>query len=470
MSDHVTNNDEPYLLVEEVAKRLGLPLSVLLRRVEAGDVPSQRVERDDGTHYALRLSDLGIDTDDLAPAAGSDEDEEADPISLFDTSSSGARERERLDIADVAAWLRDADDLAAAPQQEVAGQRELDSAARATEPSGSSHGWAERVPADVASPSEEAQPAWEDPEDAWRSGHTWPPQQPGSPPPSFRPLEPQQPPAWIIPEAPAESVVDPALAQPRPRSLFDTPGTDAAGDREPQAEPAEAHTAARSTSEQPAAEKPAGKSPAAEQPAAEQPTEEQPTEESPADAAPAAQPGAPRPPEDERQHAPAAHASPHHDAQSTADHQAVVPELAMPDRRRDPARGLFDAAAGAPRNDLSSMSLDARDLVAGLLDRWERTLEQRIYTEQRQRFQGELMARQNMVKQLQMELQTARAEHAAAQAEKDRALAEKERELAERERDLAHSRRLADEQERPVAPVAAASPRRRRWFRARGDD
>ncbi|MBJ7608018.1 MAG: hypothetical protein JF887_01110 [Candidatus Dormibacteraeota bacterium] len=449
MSDHVTNNDEPYLLVEEVAKRLGLPLSVLLRRVEAGDVPSKRVERDDGTHYALRLSDLGIDTDDLTSAVGGDEDDEADPISLFDTSSSGAREREGLDIADVAAWLREADDLAA-PQQEVAGQRELDSAARATEPSGSSPGWAERVPADVASPSEEAQPAWEDPEDAWRSGHTWPPQQPGSPPPSSRPLEPQQPPAWIIPQAPAESVVGPALAQPRPRSLFDTPGTDAAGDRESQAEPAEAHTAARSTSEQPSAE--------------------QATEESPADEAPAAQPGAPRPPEDERQHAPAAHAGPHDDAQSTADHQAVVPELAMPDRRRDPARGLFDAAAGTSRNDLSSMSLDARDLVAGLLDRWERTLEQRIYTEQRQRFQGELMARQNMVKQLQMELQTARAEHAAAQAEKDRALAEKERELAERERDLAHSRRLADDQGRPVAPVAAAALRRRRWFRARGDD
>jgi hypothetical protein len=136
------------------------------------------------------------------------------------------------------------------------------------------------------------------------------------------------------------------------------------------------------------------------------------------------------------------------------------------ERRRAPERGLIDSAPGGPRTDVAAMSLDARDLVAGLLDRWERTLEQRIYTEQRQRFQAELTARQTMVKQLQMELQTARAEHAAAQAEKDRVLAAKERELAERERDLADTRRQADEAGR----VAAAAPRRRRWFGARGND
>jgi len=112
------------------------------------------------------------------------------------------------------------------------------------------------------------------------------------------------------------------------------------------------------------------------------------------------------------------------------------------------------------------MSLDARELVAGLLDRWERTLEQRIYTEQRQRFQAELVARQNMVKQLQMELHTARAEHAAAQAEKDRVLAGKERELADRERDLAETRRIAEEAERMIAPAAV---HRRRWFWNRDD-
>ncbi len=147
------------------------------------------------------------------------------------------------------------------------------------------------------------------------------------------------------------------------------------------------------------------------------------------------------------------------------DQDTVVAELAVPPPGRD-AVSLVDAAASGPRGDLASMSLDARELVAGLLDRWERTLEQRIYTEQRQRFQAELVARQNMVKQLQMELHTARAEHAAAQAEKDRLLAGKERELADRERDLAETRRLAQQAEQETAPTAS---RRRRWFWSRDD-
>ncbi|HKR99895.1 MAG TPA: hypothetical protein VJU79_10320 [Candidatus Dormibacteraeota bacterium] len=104
---------------------------------------------------------------------------------------------------------------------------------------------------------------------------------------------------------------------------------------------------------------------------------------------------------------------------------------------------------GTPRSEVAAMALDPRELVAGLLDRWERTLEQRIYAEQRQRFEMELNARQNLLKQLQLELQTARAEHAAAQADKDRVLAERERQLADLQRDLDTAR--------------AQGPRRRSW-------
>ena len=112
---------------------------------------------------------------------------------------------------------------------------------------------------------------------------------------------------------------------------------------------------------------------------------------------------------------------------------------------------LIDIGSSEPRRDVASMtSLDPRELVAGLLDRWERTLEQRIYSEQRQRFEAELNARQNLVKQLQLELQTARAEHAAAQAEKDRRLADRDRRISDLEA------RFPDTQD-----VAA---KRRRWF------
>jgi hypothetical protein len=112
---------------------------------------------------------------------------------------------------------------------------------------------------------------------------------------------------------------------------------------------------------------------------------------------------------------------------------------------------LIDIGSNEPRRDVASMtSLDPRELVAGLLDRWERTLEQRIYSEQRQRFEAELNSRQNLVKQLQLELQTARAEHAAAQSEKDRRLADRDRRISDLES------RFPDAQD-----VAA---KRRRWF------
>ena len=95
---------------------------------------------------------------------------------------------------------------------------------------------------------------------------------------------------------------------------------------------------------------------------------------------------------------------------------------------------MIEIGSNEPRRDVASMtSLDPRELVAGLLDRWERTLEQRIYSEQRQRFEAELNSRQNLVKQLQLELQTARAEHAAAQAEKDRRLADRDRRISDLE-------------------------------------
>jgi hypothetical protein len=136
----------------------------------------------------------------------------------------------------------------------------------------------------------------------------------------------------------------------------------------------------------------------------------------------------------------------------------VVPppaeELAAEATSHGRAGSMIEIGSNEPRRDVASMtSLDPRELVAGLLDRWERTLEQRIYSEQRQRFEAELNSRQNLVKQLQLELQTARAEHAAAQAEKDRRLADRDRRISELEA-------------RFPAPQDADAGRRR-WFFSR---
>jgi hypothetical protein len=259
---------EPYLPVEEVARRLDLPLGILLRRVEAGDVPSRREDGPDGVHFLVRLGDLGIET----PV-----DEHVAPPPPVDHSPS-------VDVVGTA-------------QQPV-------------------------------------------------------PQQPG-------------------PQLPA-----PQRAAPQPV--------------------------------------------AAQQAAIEQPAPP------PAAQLPTSWPDKVVPPPQE--------------------------ELAAEAQNNHGRTGaLVDVGSNEPRRDVAAMtSLDPRELVAGLLDRWERTLEQRIYSEQRQRFEAELNARQNLVKQLQLELQTARAEHAAAQAEKDRRLADRDRRISDLEA------RVPDTQD-----VAA---KRRRWF------
>lgn len=135
---------------------------------------------------------------------------------------------------------------------------------------------------------------------------------------------------------------------------------------------------------------------------------------------------------------------------SNIDSSSVVDFVPPPGRVSDPNLALFPYQPQGPRGEVANMNLDARELVAGLLDRWEKTLEQSIYAEQRRRFESELIARQNMVKQLQLELKASRAEHAAAQADKDRQLAEKERSLAEREREL--------------SDMKARVPKRRGWL------
>jgi hypothetical protein len=172
---------------------------------------------------------------------------------------------------------------------------------------------------------------------------------------------------------------------------------------------------------------------------------------------------APPPPPDTVNHAAPVELTPTVDVVGTAQPSSwpdkVVPppeeELAA-EAQTSHGRGasVIEIGSNEPRRDVASMtSLDPRELVAGLLDRWERTLEQRIYSEQRQRFEAELNSRQNLVKQLQLELQTARAEHAAAQAEKDRRLADRDRRIGELEAGGPDPQDVAN--------------RRRRWFFSR---
>jgi hypothetical protein len=410
LSEHITS-DEPYLLVEEVAERLGLPLSVLLHRVEAGDIPARRVERADGLHYALRLGDLGIELDDHGLRSAAIEEDAAQP----ETTSAG-----------------DHGGTAAEPTVESAIFSAFDSG-----PARAPGAWSGL---DSADEEDDGNPAGGWDEASLTPEKPWQPAAEPPPPWALRAREPQQPPVWLNPE---------------PDPVGEQGGVGETDDALPEVRAQAAETFAEAEVEIEVVEAAEGEEvddaddadDADEYLAAAfvRPAEE----EAPPDSLPPLTPSI----------------APDLPAELPDDEDTAVAELAVPPPGREPV-SLVDAAASGPRGDLASMSLDARELVAGLLDRWERTLEQRIYTEQRQRFQAELVARQNMVKQLQMELHTARAEHAAAQAEKDRVLAGKERELADRERDLADTRRAAEEAERLAAPAAS---RRRRWFWNRDD-
>lgn len=142
------------------------------------------------------------------------------------------------------------------------------------------------------------------------------------------------------------------------------------------------------------------------------------------------------------------------EAEPPAVAHAPIPQASIPEA---PIRGTpvepeamfsgrvtrYERGTRGPRSEVAGMVIDSRELVSGLLDRWERTLEQRIHIEQRQRFEGELNARQNLVKQLQLELQTARAEHAAYAADRDRRQAELERQVADLQRELAAAHEVA---------------------------
>lgn len=137
------------------------------------------------------------------------------------------------------------------------------------------------------------------------------------------------------------------------------------------------------------------------------------------------------------EHVPTIEAAPA--AQANSWPETIVPppadELAAEPRSDNRHRGaVIDTGAAEPHIDVAAMKpLDPRGLVDGLLDRWERTLEERIHSEGRQRLEAELIARQDQVKQLQLELKLARAQHAAAQAEKDRRLAESDQRLRQLE-------------------------------------
>ncbi len=100
------------------------------------------------------------------------------------------------------------------------------------------------------------------------------------------------------------------------------------------------------------------------------------------------------------------------------------PPQAAPTREEvAPPSAMVTASAAGP-GALAINSIDARELVAGLFERWERALEQRIQAEQRLRFEAELEQRMRQVRDLRQELDQSRQAQATELAEREREMME----------------------------------------------
>jgi hypothetical protein len=106
--------------------------------------------------------------------------------------------------------------------------------------------------------------------------------------------------------------------------------------------------------------------------------------------------------------------------EQTLDLEAPLPSetMGVPEMVEVPRPSALAAAQG-PESSLALNSLDARELVAGLFERWERALEQRIQAEQRLRFEAELERRLRQVRDLRQELENTRKSTAAQLAERE---------------------------------------------------
>ncbi|MHB1500246.1 MAG: OmpH/Skp family outer membrane protein [Candidatus Dormibacteria bacterium] len=125
----------------------------------------------------------------------------------------------------------------------------------------------------------------------------------------------------------------------------------------------------------------------------------------------------------------------------TSETAVEEPQQAAPTRDDVAPPSALVTASGAGAGALAINSIDARELVAGLFERWERALEQRIQAEQRLRFEAELEQRMRQVRDLRQELDQSRQAQATELAEREREMMElrnrvRELEQAPRSRSL----------------------------------
>jgi hypothetical protein len=359
----VTQMPDDYLTVDEVAAQLALPLEMIQRRIESGDIPVHWVEINGKLEMRISAAEIGVGEAGRAPTpfpspegfvggeaqAGADEE----------VVASGWRVRESQYPSDVwpSAEVEPAASAAPPPTPwEVSAEGDLPAA-------------------DLAQPGE---PVWRPEPGTWEDepldeGAT------AEPTPQLSPFNPTGTDAFF------------PLNEDAPSDYAAAPPPVASGPVTAPAEPVDSDYAAPPP-------------PVASGPftAPAEPVDDEDEEEAPFG----------RDEEEDEEEILA--------VEYGLDLEAPLPSevLGVPEKVEVPRPSALAAAQG-PDSALAVNSIDARELVAGLFERWERALEQRIQAEQRLRFEAELERRLRQVRDLRQELDNTRKSTAAQLAERE---------------------------------------------------
>ncbi len=404
---------DDYLTVDEVAGRLSLPLEMIQRRIESGDIPIHWIEISGKLEMRISATEIGV---------GSSPPEQTP----FPTATEAAPEDEESAQEEVAppSWgIREPD---YSPEVWSAG----DSPQPEADPATPDPGW---------SPAPEVTPAVADwngddaadapPAPSWSADATAdaPPAPSWETVPQAEGTDADQPPE----AAPAPAGPEP-LWRAEPTTWEDEPleeATPAAAD--PEAEPV---PSSGTDAYFPMDEAELGLEPAPEA------GESFATSEGTLPDAAA-----------ESELEPATAEALNFDVETVADEDAIeIPEFPGVTTESESFESEFgETEAAAPAGDvpppsalamaqgadssLALNSIDARELVAGLFERWERALEQRIQAEQRLRFETELERRLRQIQDLRQELDQARKSTAQQLAEREQEVMELRARLRDQE-------------------------------------
>lgn len=413
---------DEFLTIDEVAQRMALPPDMIRRRIESGDIPVHWVEVFGKLEMRVAAEDVGGSP---GPGSGS-------PFPATQT----AYERP----AEGGSAPPDTDYQAAAGEAAAEGWQADDEGYSQrlwspAEPEPANPWGTEPQASEAPAPAAAAEdvPVWRPDPATWEDeplqGEGMEPARAGSPSPAY--AEPEASDERLEVE-PGEAEASTGYSAPAPEELGSPPFVADASSDEEEREPTlgfEAPAQSESFAAPPAPAFPAAPAP----PEAED--EASPFAIGPESGYEPAEDFPPAAPETEYQPAAAVYAE--------ADEAGVAEEDGL-------ASGDFGAggSAPAPEADVEAPSamvtapvaasmlgaIDARELVAGLFERWERALEQRIQAEQRLRFEAELEQRMRQVRDLRQELDQTRKSQAAETAEREQELMQ----LRDKIRDLEH--------------------------------